>query len=163
MLKYKELSCDILNHFPNCESNYVIPAALRNHTSAFWTRLRLVEFWIFSHLVVLLTRVEWWLLLAMFLSSGWSDLLIYWTLHHPAGVIFWYIGLFSELWQHGKCRNRCTEMFRRNIVLKNFAKFWGKELCWGLLLKRDSGTGVFLWIVQNVWEQLFRRAPPNDC
>ena len=36
----------------------------------------------------------------------------------------------------------------RKDVLRNFAKFTGKHLCQGLkpatLLKRDSGTGVFL-------------------
>ena len=56
-------------------------------------------------------------------------------------------------------------------VLKNFAVFTGKHcsLRWGLsliklqafrpLLKRDSNTGVFLWILQTFWEQLFYRTP----
>ena len=46
-------------------------------------------------------------------------------------------------------------------ILRNFAKFTGKQLCQSLffnkvaglrpttLLKRDSGTGVFLWILRN--------------
>ena len=54
-------------------------------------------------------------------------------------------------------------------VLKNFANFTGKHLCWSLfftklqafrpatLLKRDSYTGVFLWNLRNSEEQLFRR------
>ena len=49
----------------------------------------------------------------------------------------------------------------RNGVLRNFAKFTAKNLCQGvffkkvggcsllLYYKRDSGTGVFLWILQN--------------
>ena len=48
------------------------------------------------------------------------------------------------------------------VVLRNFAKLTGKHLCQSLFfnkvaglglelyLKRDSGTGVFLWILQNV-------------
>ena len=52
-------------------------------------------------------------------------------------------------------------------VLRHFAKFTGKHLCQsaffhkvaGLrpatLLKRDSGTGVFLWILQNFKEHPF--------
>ena len=57
-------------------------------------------------------------------------------------------------------------------VFKNFAMLTGKHLYWSLfliklqawkhapLLKRDSNTGVFLWILQNLEEQLFYRLPP---
>ena len=36
---------------------------------------------------------------------------------------------------------------------------------WGLqrYRKRDSGTGVFLWILQNFQEHLFYRTPLGDC
>ena len=52
-------------------------------------------------------------------------------------------------------------MFLKIGVLKNFANFTGKDLCWSLifnkvadlqafnLLKRDSKTGVFLWNLRN--------------
>ena len=52
-------------------------------------------------------------------------------------------------------------VFCRKGVLRNFANFKGKHLCWCLsfnkvaglgpetLLKRGSGTAVFLWILQN--------------
>ena len=36
----------------------------------------------------------------------------------------------------------------RKGVLREFAKFIGKQLCQGLFLKEDSSTGVFLWIFQ---------------
>ena len=59
------------------------------------------------------------------------------------------------------------QTFFKIDVLKNFAIFTGKHLCWilsliklqafKLLLKRDSNTDVFLWILQNFWEQLFYR------
>ena len=54
-------------------------------------------------------------------------------------------------------------------VLKNFANFTWKHLCWSLfftklqafrpatLLKRDTYTGVFLWNLRNSEEQLFRK------
>ena len=52
------------------------------------------------------------------------------------------------------------EVFHKRTVLKSFSIFTGKCLCWSLfllklltfssatLLKRDSGAGVFLWILQ---------------
>ena len=54
-----------------------------------------------------------------------------------------------------------SQMFFRIGVLKNFAIFKGKQLSWSLfliksqtskpanLLKRDSNSGVFLWILRN--------------
>ena len=50
-------------------------------------------------------------------------------------------------------RSTRPEMFRKKGVLNNYTKFTGKHLCQSLilkklqastLLKRDSGTGVFL-------------------
>ena len=32
-----------------------------------------------------------------------------------------------------------------------------------LCLKRDCGTGVFLWMLQNFSEHLFYKTPPGDC
>ena len=31
------------------------------------------------------------------------------------------------------------------------------------LLKKDSGTGVFPWILQHIKDDLFCRTPPDDC
>ena len=31
------------------------------------------------------------------------------------------------------------------------------------LLKKNSGTSVFLWILLNFLEHLFHRTPPGDC
>ena len=31
------------------------------------------------------------------------------------------------------------------------------------LLKRNSGTGIFLWILRNFWEKLFYGKPLGDC
>ena len=46
------------------------------------------------------------------------------------------------------------EVFHKEAILKNFAVFTGKHLCWSFffikpvtLLKRDSNTGVLLWIL----------------
>ena len=56
----------------------------------------------------------------------------------------------------GDSRSTCPNVFYKKDALENFAKFAGKHLCQGLffnkvaglrpgtLLKRDSGTGVFL-------------------
>ena len=63
-------------------------------------------------------------------------------------------------------------MFFKISVLKYFAIFTGKHLHWSLFLvrlqswrpatlfKRDSNTGVSLWILRSVQEYLFRGAPP---
>ena len=64
----------------------------------------------------------------------------------------------------------------RNCVLRNFVKFTGKRLCQSLsfnklqaslrlaiLLKKDSGTGIFQWILRNFKQHLFYRTSPGDC
>ena len=78
-------------------------------------------------------------------------------------LFFLYHNLFivlttSLFWMHRSSR---SQMFFKIVVLKNFAKFTRKHLCWSLfsiklqalrpatLLKRDSDTGAFLWILQN--------------
>ena len=47
------------------------------------------------------------------------------------------------------------------------ASFLIKLQAWGFspatLLKRDSGTGVFLWILRNFWEHLFDRIALGGC
>ena len=53
-------------------------------------------------------------------------------------------------------------------VLENFAKFTEKNLCWSAwrpatLLKRDSDTSVFLWILRNFPEHLFWKTSANGC
>ena len=60
-----------------------------------------------------------------------------------------------------------TGVSYKKDVLKYFAKLIGKHLCQSLffnnvaglrpatLLNRDSGTGVFLWILRNFYEHLF--------
>ena len=51
-------------------------------------------------------------------------------------------------------RSSRLQMFFETRVLKKFANFTGKNLCWSLflvksLLKRDSNTGVFPWTLRN--------------
>ena len=67
---------------------------------------------------------------------------------------------------------RCS---MKNIVLKNFANFTGKHLCWSLFLimlqvfrpvtiqKRDSNTDAFLRNLQIFLEHLFWRTSTKDC
>ena len=59
-------------------------------------------------------------------------------------------------------------MFFKIDVLKNFVIFTRKHMCWSLflvkmqpttLLKRDSNTGVFLWILEIFETSLFYRTP----
>ena len=57
-----------------------------------------------------------------------------------------------------KYRSSRPEVFRKKSVLWNFTKFTGKHLCLSVFFnkvaglrpaKRDSGTGVFLWVLWN--------------
>ena len=63
-------------------------------------------------------------------------------------------------WKHKTAfRSSRLEVFCRKVVLRNFAKFKGKHLCQSVrpatLLKWDSGTGVFLWILRNFRSIMF--------
>ena len=56
------------------------------------------------------------------------------------------------------------------IFLKNFVKFTPNcfffkktEVLQAFYEKRDSDTGVLLWILQSFSENLFCRTPPDDC
>ena len=65
----------------------------------------------------------------------------------------------------------CTQMFFGIDVLRNFA-FKRKHLCWSLFLtklqdlgpatlfKRDFNIGFYLWILQNIYKQLFYKTLP---
>ena len=67
----------------------------------------------------------------------------------------------------GKRLSSSSHIIFKTGVLKNFAIFTRKHLCWSLfliklqdwrlvlLLKRDSNTGVFLWIMQDFEKLLF--------
>ena len=78
--------------------------------------------------------------------------------------------IFIFLWWNQK---QPPEVFHKKAVLKNFATFTGKHLCWSLFLikleafrsdsKRDSNIGLFLWILQNFEEHLFWRISANGC
>ena len=69
-------------------------------------------------------------------------------------------------------RSRHPKIFCKKGALKNFAKFTRKHLCRNLffnkdaglrpafLFKRDSDTGVFLWILRNFQEHIFYWTPP---
>ena len=63
-------------------------------------------------------------------------------------------------------RSSRPEGFCKISVPKNFPKLTGNYLCWSLflinlqakpatLLKRDSNTSVFLWILRDFWEDLW--------
>ena len=66
-------------------------------------------------------------------------------------------------------QRKCTFIFRsshwrssvKKDVLQNFAKFTGKVLCQKLFFIRVCDAGVFLWVLQNFWEYLFYRTPPD--
>ena len=87
--------------------------------------------------------------------------------------------MWDDSWQLFLPTEAATGVLYKKGVLENFAKFTGKHLHQGLVLnkvsgqlqvlasnfikKRDSGTEVFLWILQNFSEHLFNRTPPGDC
>ena len=61
-------------------------------------------------------------------------------------------------------RSSRPEVFCKGGVLEKFAKLTGKHL-WPATLyqKRDSGTGVFLWVLQIFSEHLFLQNTSVGC
>ena len=76
---------------------------------------------------------------------------------------------FLEPWDSYKMRSSRSQKFFKIGVLKNFAIFTGKHLCWSLFLiklqvwnpvtslKRDSNTVVFLWYCEIFKKGFFQR------
>ena len=77
---------------------------------------------------------------------------------------FFYVSKGYRKWHEVGLRtlnSTRSQIFFRIGVLKNFAIFKGKQLCWSLflinsqtsrpanLLKRDSNSSIFLWILGN--------------
>ena len=75
--------------------------------------------------------------------------------------------LWNETVRQITKRSNCLEVFCKKGVLKNYPKFTWKHLCWSIvfnkvaglrpetLLKRDSSTGVFRWILWNFLRKPF--------
>ena len=69
--------------------------------------------------------------------------------------------------QGGSFRSSHLQMFLKTSLFENFVIFTGKHLCWSLftikllafrqatILKRDSNTGVFLWILESFKNNFF--------
>ena len=95
---------------------------------------------------------------------------LYIAVHFMATFISWQF-----LSKSRSDRSSRPEVFCKNGVLRNFAKFTRKHLCQSLffnkiaglrpaiLLKRDSGTGVFLWVLWNFEEHLFSQNTSGGC
>ena len=90
--------------------------------------------------------------------SSFENVIIYRI--NPSGPpLQWFQGCRSLLIPKAAIRD-----FYKKAVLKNLLIFTGKHLCWSaILLKTDSNTDVFLWILQNAKEHLFWRTFSNDC
>ena len=83
----------------------------------------------------------------------------------PKAKVILYFERIIDRSTHRKCS------VRKGAFI-NFAKFTVKHLCQSLffnkvagfsLQKRDSGTGVFLWVLRNFCKRFFYRAPYGDC
>ena len=85
-----------------------------------------------------------------------------WLLLNFCGSKYFFVAEYGiYCWQSHRFRSSHQRCSVRKGVLTNFAKFTGKHLCLSLffnkvaglwpatLLKKRSGTGVFLWILRN--------------
>ena len=100
------------------------------------------------------TEHLWWLLLYVV----WANI---------APVENVSCAMLSQLYLDNIVRSTCLQMVFKISVLKNFANFPLKHLCWSFfliklqpwglatLLKRNSNTGAFLWLLQIFYEHLF--------
>ena len=89
-----------------------------------------------------------------------------------SGVCYHRSFTFSVYWDDRSSHQRCSI---KKGILRNFTKCTGKHLSQSLsfnkvaglrsttLLKKNSGTGIFLWILWNFWEHLLYRTPLDDC
>ena len=76
-----------------------------------------------------------------------------WYLLNKLGHCRWISPMISNMIHIS--RSSRLEVFCQKGVFRNFPKFTGKHLCQCLFFnKRDSGTGVFLWVLWNFWEHL---------
>ena len=80
---------------------------------------------------------------------------------------YFHVKGFSYLkYVRGKCQNQNYKSSHQRCsvkkVFRNFAKFVGKHLCQSLFLKRDSGTGVFLWILRIFSDHIFLQNTPGQ-
>ena len=92
-----------------------------------------------------------------------QEIIIYKTIKKTFTAI--YKGHFN--WDSNPFQKKPPEVFYKKDVLKSFAIFSGKHLCWSLFLiklkvfrsatflKRDSSTGDFLWILWNLSEMCY--------
>ena len=79
--------------------------------------------------------------------------------------IFWNIaGKYfsrSQLCKSSRCctRSNCLQVLYQKAILESVTKFTEKHSCLSLRqssnLQREPNKGVFLWILQNILEQLF--------
>ena len=69
----------------------------------------------------------------------------------------WYLNEIVHLnWHLVNDVKQCyLKVYQSIIVLRNFVKLTGKHLCQSLK-KRDSGTGIFLWMLRNLLDWLFK-------
>ena len=86
----------------------------------------------------------------------------------PLAIFQTWLAYLGKSWEMQSSR---LQIFFKKGVLKNFANFTGKYLCWslfliklqawkhGTLLKRDSNTDVFLWNLRNFLKNLFYKTP----
>ena len=86
-------------------------------------------------------------------------------------ILFWTKCKIIPIQANQTDRSSHLQMFFKIGILKNFAIFPGKHLCWSLFLiklqawrpapslKRDSNRIAFLWILQNFQGHFFYRTP----
>ena len=96
----------------------------------------------------------------LYIQNVFAFIDLFYRYHYICYFIYW-----DCMWRH-VC-TICTEAATGG-VLKNFANFTGKHLCWShfliklqawgsaTLLKRDSNTDVFLWNKQNFTNTYFK-------
>ena len=89
-----------------------------------------------------------------------SDMVLNTPLSHKLSTYYYNADVCKD---PNDYRSSLPEVFCKKGVLKNFTKFTGKHLCQNLffnkvaglqacnfILKNDSGTGLFLWILWNL-------------
>ena len=78
------------------------------------------------------------------------------------GTLFIYDRRYIHTWRDTEAANQSCSA--KKVILRNFAKFAGKYLWWGpfewisrVTDRKDSDTGISLWILRKFSEQFFCR------
>ena len=138
---------------------------------ALWSDINWYGFALFLYILMLFDELRWYKWRPLKCRGKWSE---YRCSHLISILLFTFRKIVPESLYLQNCWPIAKEIpvhvlsdkSCEKVVFKHFLKFTEKQMCWSVfnkveglrptpLLKRDSSTGVFPWIVRDFLEHLF--------